>query len=522
MFEPARKKSPRESHSHRRLEVEQCLAGHGLAPERRRLLRDIRLVHDANRYQKLRAALTDLGPVFASFGIYLSSRADLLPANHCLELAGIADKATASSPHLVRQLIDTELGFLPANGFAAFDEKPFESRLLFQSHVARLFSGEIVVVRMLHPELEDLLDEDLELLSVLSKTLPELDDAIDDFRQSLKQETDFVSAAALMAELYRDSPALEIRRVPLSRREFCTSKVLTFEYLSGSSLEPFRDVENSELASRLLLIWLEQSLMGGTFAVDPRPENIFIAQGQHIVFTGGTFAKLSPDVKTNLYDYLVAVANQDPDRACSCLLKEMRQTTGSEAELRHRIRQVVPFRDGGWTSNGDGSTLVEYVLVHWRLAHECGYRAHPLVLGFFRGLFQVTATARSLAPTGDLLLKGLQDLRMEMVFTQFRELLTLNQMSDKFDRYAAIMADFPERLNHALTLAAEGNARSQDDKPQFHSRKNATAVGIGLLLLLIALVLVSRQLSANAWIENVSGIVFLMIGALLIRVFSHG
>src|SRR5262249_9345791 len=142
MFETARKEVTRELPSRCGLEVEQCLADHGLVPERRRLLRDVTLARDDSRYQKLSAALTDLGPIFAAFGIYLSSRADLFPVKDCLELAGIADEATPSPPHLVRELIDIELGFLPANGFAAFDEKPFESRLLFQSHIARLFSGE--------------------------------------------------------------------------------------------------------------------------------------------------------------------------------------------------------------------------------------------------------------------------------------------------------------------------------------------------------------------------------------------
>src|SRR5574340_117210 len=47
-----------------------------------------RLSPDEQPAGHLRAALVSLGPVFAEFGRYLSSRIDLLPRRDCLELAG--------------------------------------------------------------------------------------------------------------------------------------------------------------------------------------------------------------------------------------------------------------------------------------------------------------------------------------------------------------------------------------------------------------------------------------------------
>jgi predicted unusual protein kinase regulating ubiquinone biosynthesis (AarF/ABC1/UbiB family) len=534
MAEPAKKELPRETISRRQLEIERCFAAHGLMPRRRRLLRDVSVVHDDGRYQRLRAALVQLGPVFSLLGIYLSSRADLLPAMDCLTLAEMPDKAAASPAHAIRELIAKEL---PSQSFAAFDEAPFESRLIFQSHRARLFSGETVTLKVVHPELEEHLSTELELLSLISKALPDLflDSAIEDFRHTLKQQTDFVSVAVVMAELYRNAPALEVRRVPLAHRELCTSRVLTFEHIPGWKLDDLidnqaavhKDIDFSKLAGQLSQIWLQQSLQGGTFAVDPRPENILVAHGQQIVFTNGSFASLPPDIKTDLYDYLIAVVSHDPDRACSYLLREMKRRKGavSEDELRHRIRQVVPFRDGGWTSNGDSPGLAEYLFVHWRLAHECGYRPQPPALFFFRGLFQVATTARQLAPAGDPLFQGLQDLRMEVVFAQFREMMTLNELSDQVDKYAAMMADFPQRLNDALTLVAEGHPRPKyenTEKTEFRSQKNSPAIVVGLLFLLIAVVLLSRHVSAwtgtSVGVDSAGAVIFLMIGALLMRV----
>src|SRR5205823_14466636 len=96
--------------------------------------------------RKLRAALEDLGPIFSSFGLYMSARADLWPAKDCLELAKISDSTVATPTHSVRSLLSREIDCLPEETFSAFEPAPFESRLLFQSHYARLRDGADVIV----------------------------------------------------------------------------------------------------------------------------------------------------------------------------------------------------------------------------------------------------------------------------------------------------------------------------------------------------------------------------------------
>lgn len=546
MREPVEKKLPRDAMKRRQLQIEQCLANYGLAQPRRHSLRPVRATDDEGRCRNLSAALVSLGPVFSSFGIYLSSRVDLLPENNCLELAAIPDRAEASPINRILSLIGSEMGRQPTEIYASFEEEPFESRLMFQSHRAQLRGGEVVAVKIVHPEFEEQLACDLELLSLLNRVLAGLaiESVAEDFRHTLKQQIDFVREADVMAELARDTIRLEAIKVPALYVDFCTPKILTFEHLSGTNLDdlvsPFTEWESeveraptvmhagidaAELASRLSLVWLRQSLQGQVFPVDPRPENILVLPSQQIAFTGGSFTSLPSEVKANLFDYLVATVAQDPDRACAYLLAEMKGVKGvaSEDELRHRLRQIVTFRDGGWGGNGDRPGLAEYLFVHWRFAHECGYRPQPHLLCFCRGLFQLAVTARRLAPNRDLLLEGLQDLRLNAVFAQFREMMSLGQLGDNVDRYAAIMTELPQRLNEALTLAAGGNLRLRPEKAEragHRSRKNSSAVVIALLLLLAAAALLSQHISAagaKGWGDRLGAIVFILLGGLLLR-----
>ncbi len=545
MRDRVEKKLSREAVKRRQLQIEQCLAEYGLAQPPGQPLRD---TSDEGRCRRLSAALVSLGPVFSSFGIYLSSRADLLSANNCLELAAIPDRAEASPINRVWSLIGREMGCPPTEIYAAFDEEPFESRLLFQSHRAQLRSGEAVTVKAVHPEFEELLASDMELLSLLNRVLADalIESAVEEFRLTLRQQIDFAREAEMMVEFARDTIRFESIKVPVVHGNFCTSKVLTFEHLSGSNLgdliSPFSGresvdgrattaqpspagIDSGELANLLCLVWLRQSLQSRVFPVDPRPENILILPGQRIVFTG-VFASLPSHVKPNLFNYLVAAAAQDPDSACLYLVREMGGAKGAagEEELRHRLRQVIPFRDGGWHDIGDSPRLAEYLFAHWRFARECGYWPQPHLLCFCRGLFQIAVTARRLAPGRDPLMEGLQDLRFNTMFAEFREMVSLDQLGGNLDKYAAMMTELPQKLDAVLTLVAEGHTRFEYEKrerTEHRSRKNSSATMIALLLLLMSVVLLSHYISASAdakvWADRIGTVAFLFVGALLLR-----
>ena len=129
--------------------------------------------HEHTQTQRLRQALEALGPVFSAFGLYMASRVDLLLVRDRLELAAIADWAEATPSPLCETLIARELGCSLAEVYPVFEDEPCESRLLFQSHRARLSDGKAVTVKVVHPELQAYLECDLELLPVLQPAFAE-------------------------------------------------------------------------------------------------------------------------------------------------------------------------------------------------------------------------------------------------------------------------------------------------------------------------------------------------------------
>ena len=539
----------------RRKAVERCLAMLGLTRRSRSISVSHGSDYDDAHACKLREALESLGPVFASFALYMSSRVDLLSPQNCHQLASIPDSGMGTPSSYVRALIGQEIGRSPEQIYSAFEEKPFESRLLFQSHHAVLQDGTPVVVKITHPEAEEQLG-DLDLLPLLQdafdgKQGPDrsMEAAITDFRHSLQQQLDLTHEAKALEALGQDAEEFETLRAPRVYRNLCTAKVLTVHQPSGLSLQDVVSsfdltseeqtagrwikgtfIHRQELARLLCMAWLRQVLLGRVFQVEPRAENIAIVSGRQIAFTNGLFATLPPEVQDNLWKYLIAVSNENTDMACSCLLREMERESwpANEQELRSRFRQVVPFRDGGWSDGHAGLGVAEHMFVEWRLASERGCIPNHHLPSFYRGLFTISEVARRICPGGDPLADGLREVRLISGLALFRQMIDRRQLEEQTEKYAAMMLDLPQRLDEMLTLAATGSARLKlqlPDSAKKRRQENSATVATALTLVFLAVLLLSHHVAssvaAGTRVERIGAIVSVFLGAMLLRTISR-
>jgi predicted unusual protein kinase regulating ubiquinone biosynthesis (AarF/ABC1/UbiB family) len=338
---------------------------------------------------------------------------------------------------------------------------------------------------------------------------------------------DLTSEAKALETLRHDTEDLEMLRVPEVIRDLCGTSMLTIEQLPDKQVEI---LDRQGVARLLCSVWLRQALMGHTFPVEPCRAKVALLSDRQIAFTGGVFSSLPGESQSNLWNYLIASGNDNPDHACSCLLREVRPDgpAGADEDLRHRFRQVVPFRDSGWYSGDDTNHLIEHLVVHWQAATDCEYVSQPHLVAFCRGLFAIARLAQQLSPETDPLLEGLQEARLLESVARMREMFTLQRLGDHVDRYAALMMATPQRLDQMLTLASEGSARVKLHVPETAShqrQKNSTAVMTAMLLLLAAVAFalprVTSSFVGNAWAGRINAVAFVACGALLLLVASR-
>jgi hypothetical protein len=192
--------------------------------------------------------------------------------------------------------------------------------------------------------------------------------------------------------------------------------------------------------------------------------------------------------------------------------------------MRQGFRQVVPFRDGGWTG-GAGLTLAEHLFLHWRIASEHGYAPRAHLVPLYRGLFSVAALAQRVSPDTDAMLEALRDVRLMSGLAQLREMVGLEGMGDRAERYASLMTELPQWLDESLTLASGGGARMRVRVGETESerrRKNSAASVMSLLAVVVSLALLLRAAAGGAvWLQRAAVVVFTLCGVMLLRAASR-
>ena len=488
---------------------------------------------------KLRLALAELGPIFSSFGHYLATRVDLLPAADCLELEAIPAHAMPMSIADVRELIEHETGWPLEEAFLLFEPEPFESRLLYQLHRATLReNARPVVVKLVHPELGSQLLCDLALLESIApliegpKRSAIYKTAVSDFALALRQQIDLTHEIKALETLRCDVRDFELFRVPEVLPELSATSMLTIERLPGEIAWRDREgVFDRQAVARLFCSgWLRQALLSHVFPVEPCSTNIAVISERQVAFTGGVFSSLPAESQSNLWNYLIASAGDSPDQACSYFLKEMRResASGNDEDLRHRFRQVVPFRDSSWYSDDGKNRLVEHLVVHWQAATECGYVPSPQMSSFCRGLFAIARVAQQLSPETDPLLEGLQEARLLESAARMREMLSLQRLGDHVDQYAAMMMAMPQRLDQMLTLGPEASTRLKLHVPESGSQrrqKDSVAIVTAMLLMLTAVAFALPRVTSvfvgSEWAGRINALAFIACGALLLMATSR-
>ncbi|TDG15590.1 ubiquinone biosynthesis regulatory protein kinase UbiB [Seongchinamella unica] len=245
---------------------------------------------DLPRGVRLRKSLEELGPVFIKFGQMLSTRRDLLPEDIADELAMLQDQVPPFPGEQAIAIIESELGRPVDELFASFEPSPMASASVAQVHAARLHSGEDVVVKVVRPDINPVIRQDLALMFSLAKLveryLPDGKrlrpvEVVRDYELIILDELDLNREAANASQLRRNFEDGKLVYVPQVHWDYTCRNVFTMERISGIPVTDLdtlraREVDLKLLAERGVEIFFTQVLRDSFFHADMHPGNIFV------------------------------------------------------------------------------------------------------------------------------------------------------------------------------------------------------------------------------------------------------
>lgn len=244
-----------------------------------------------SRGECLRRACEDLGPIFIKFGQLLSTRPDLIPADIVLELNHLQDNVTPFANDEFQRIVETSLGAKVGDIFASYEQAPLASASVAQVHSATLKDGRAVVIKVIRPNIEKVIEQDVQLLLVVARWVEKntIDgkrlhpvEIVEDYRTTIFDELDLQREAANASQLRRNFLNSPLLYVPEIYWDYTRTNVLVMERIYGIPVTDLtalnaQQTDMKKLAERGVEIFFTQVFEHNFFHADMHPGNIFVA-----------------------------------------------------------------------------------------------------------------------------------------------------------------------------------------------------------------------------------------------------
>ncbi len=273
--------------------------------------------------QRLRLALEELGPTFVKLGQMLSTRPDILPTVYIDELTKLQDTVPPVPWGPIRAQIDAEFQRPLEELFPDFEPVPIAAASLSQVHAATLPDGTSVVVKVQRPNIQSLIETDLEILFDLARLIQErtplgavydLLGIAEEFAITLRAELDFCREGRNADRFRANFVKEQYLHIPRVYWDFTTRRVLVLERISGIKFDDIDALDaagydRERIAMNAARMIIREVLVDGFFHADPHPGNFAVMPNEIIgAMDFGMVGHLSHRARSDLIRlYIVAV-----------------------------------------------------------------------------------------------------------------------------------------------------------------------------------------------------------------------
>ena len=374
---------------------------------------DQNLILDDEIPLKLRLMLQELGTTFIKLGQLLSTRPDVVGEKIANVLANLQDDNPAITYDEVKAIVERELNGKIEDLFEDFKHEELATASIGQVHEAKLITGERVAVKIQKEGITDKIDLDIRIMKYVANRADKLNSDLrkinlpgimEEFDRSIHKEIDYNNEFMNMQRIemnFIDNPDVHI---PATYGKYCTSKVLTMEFIDGTKLNDVYASTGDEfdkklLAKTVLDSYLQQLFIDGFFHGDPHPGNMMILEDNVVCYLDlGMMGFFDEKFKRDLSEVMLLFVDQDVDGLINQLMyMDILDYDIDTSSLRRDLNDLFGRYFGVQLNRFDG--VLEALL---NLMQEYGVILPNEVVTMARGLSMVEAIAHNLDPEIDV------------------------------------------------------------------------------------------------------------------------
>jgi len=466
--------------------------------------------------RRLRLAFEELGPIFVKFGQVISTRRDLISPDIADELSKLQDQV---KPIPSKKIIDqlTKIYGLPLKKvFLKFDSNPLAAASVAQVHGAVLKDGTEVIVKILRPDIQKFIKQDIEMLYFLanlankywprSKNLKPLE-IITEYEKTVMNELNLMREGANTAQLKRNFEGSNLLYVPNIFWDYCRKEVLVQERIYGI---PIRDMEALKsaktniktLAENGVEIFFTQVFHHNFFHADMHPGNIFVQvedpkNPKYAAVDFGIMGTLSASDQYYLAENFLAFFDRDYYKIAKLHIDSGWVPPDTRIdELETAVRTVC---DPIFNKPLSEISFAQVLLGLFETAQQFDMEIQPQLILLQKTLFNIEGLGRELYPELDLwktaqpILRSWMDeqVGVNAIVKNIRDNLpqlreTLREMPNILKKLTTSVNDNDSHARQSLEIQNLKNQLYKQQKQRFFISIGSTAIISATLILLFS------------------------------------
>ncbi len=369
--------------------------------------------------ERIRLALEELGPIFVKFGQAISTRRDLIPPDVADELAKLQDAVPPFPASEAVAMIEAAYGRPVDDVFERFDREPLAAASIAQVHTAKLRDDGEVIVKVLRPGVEALIERDLDVMRKIAaltdrywagakRVKPR--ELVAEYEQTIFDELDLMREAANTAQLKRNFEGSDQLYVPEIYWDFCRPEVLVQERIYGT---PISDMETllaagtniRKLAENGVEIFFTQVFKHNFFHADMHPGNIFVIiedpeNPKYAAVDFGIVGTLSPQDQRYLAENFLAFFDRDYHRIAKLHLDS--GWVPADARIDQLESAVRTVCEPIFNKPLSEISFAQVLMRLFRVAQRFNVEVQPQLILLHKTLFNIEGLGRELYPELDL------------------------------------------------------------------------------------------------------------------------
>ena len=254
----------------------------------------------------------------------LSTVPDLLPEEYVNELTKLQSNAPPMGWNFVKRRMKNELGFDWLDSFDSFEKEPFAAASLGQVHRA-VYKGENVVCKLQYPDMNSIVDADVNQLKLIFSIYKKIDSSIDtseiqkEISVRIKEELEYKQEQKHIELFNLIFNEFNEVRIPKVYKEISTNRLISMNFLPGNKLLHFKKYPHAvrqKIAKNMFTAWYYPFYKYGVIHGDPHLGNYSSDKNANInLLDFGCIRIFKPSFVKGVIDLYHAIKNNDTDLA---------------------------------------------------------------------------------------------------------------------------------------------------------------------------------------------------------------